>query len=182
MPSVSSAFFAFFIVQASLNESFVTVGLDKLSTLKETYMKEKQAKNIKGAEMYLENLADDFLKTQLEVQSLIHKAHSSLKRLEEIAMKAEKTSLVGYIDLMMKMESQHEKVYALKTARDIAIQMEKLRMSPEEDPFREELAELKKLGVDLSRSEDGSPLVVFDRGSQSTVKALIAFFKLKQRY
>ncbi|CAG0896774.1 unnamed protein product [Darwinula stevensoni] len=156
-------------------------GLDKLSELG-TYMKEKQAKNIMGAERHLHKLADEFLETQLEVQSLIHKAHTSLELLEEKAMKADKTSLVGYIDIMMKRESRPENVNALKTARDIAIQMDKLRISPGEDPFVVKLAELKKLGVDLSRSEDGSPVVVFSSGSQSAVKALAAFFKLKQRH
>ncbi|CAG0888350.1 unnamed protein product [Darwinula stevensoni] len=155
-------------------------GLEKLLELKVQFQEEKNMGNLKKAEERLQNLACQFQRRQLAVQSLIHKAHTSLVRLEKLALKADTTSLVGYIEntLIPTASNDPEKLQALMAAKDVAVKMENLRDSPQHDPFKDELAELQELGVKMIRSEDGWEAFVF--GHESVVRTMAAFYTRKQ--
>ena len=148
--------------------------------LKVQFQEEKNMGNLRKAEKHLQSLACQFQKKQLAVQSLIHEAHTSLVRLEKLALRADTTSLIGYIEniLMPTASNNPEKLQTLMAAKNVAVQMERLRDSPQYDPFKEALAELQELGVKLIRFEGGWETFIF--GPESIVRTMTAFFTRKQ--
>ncbi|CAG0884943.1 unnamed protein product [Darwinula stevensoni] len=137
-------------------------GMSKLEDLKCRYEAIRQHRKRREAEKAsMLQVAHDFKVKQLQVYNLLRRAHQSLQRLDEIALKRDPLTLVNFIDLLLQNEKNEKrpgwevKVGALRNYRAAAFWMASLKTSGTDvDPFKHELGKLEAAGLKMVSSND----------------------------
>ena len=111
------------------------------------YEHEQQTKTLKGlktkyeevegkklmAEQVVKKCAEEFEAAQVKLLSLAEEARKSIQRLEDIALRPNPLSTVGYIDLLIKGEEMEgkpfwqDRVTQLKEVRNIAVHVQQVK-------------------------------------------------------
>ena len=120
-----------------------------------------------------------FRVTQLKVHKLIRETHASYLRLEQIALKPDAFTLVEYIDFLIEQETSNgniQRVAALRASREAAEWLKEMRSQADWDPFDQPLAELKKMGLQLTFNENDCNVQILKQpnGLIKTIKKLFA--------